>query len=164
MKALRLPIAGSLALMDSHSGLVCCLAVRSRTARTSPHGPGPLVAVDRPALHTTTTGSPRFLDDPSCTSALFSDPGQASPTSHSGEGDAVPASNTARTSAMMMSRLSCTASVPTVYASRGTLPSPCKTRFRLAARLCRRGVEPRGSRSKVSELHLHSPSPGLSWR
>lgn len=72
--------------------------------------------------HVATTGSPRFLGDPSCTFALVSDPGRAPLSSHSGQGNAAPASNKTKAPAMMMSRLSRTALVPAVYASRRTLP------------------------------------------
>lgn len=57
----------------------------------------------------------------------------------------------------MMSWLNRTALVPAVYASRGTLPPPCKTRFRLAADLYRRGVEPRGSLREVSGHYMIIP-------
>lgn len=47
MKALRLPDVGSRVLMDSRSGLVCCLAIRSRAAETLRAGLVRLGAVDR---------------------------------------------------------------------------------------------------------------------
>ena len=45
----------------------------------------------------------------------------------------------------------------------GVTAGPCKTRFRLLARLCRAGLPPAGSRCQVSVAE-HPPNPGFSWR
>jgi hypothetical protein len=57
-------------------------------------------AVDQCGIsHVATTGSPRFLYDPSCAFALFSDPGRVLRSSHNGPENAVPVSNRTKTSA-----------------------------------------------------------------
>ena len=81
-----------------------------------------------------------------------------------GASGAAPAIIRTKASTLRISRLNSVASPPAVYASRHLLPDAMPHSLPAGGlRLCRAGVEPAGSRCKVS-AHSHPPCQGFPWR
>ena len=100
-------------------------------------------------------GSPRLPGDPSRDSAPFSDPGRPVAPRQSRRFRCCPHTlNSEGVVDLPISRLDSAASSPAVYASRRALPHAMQDSLPAGRlRLCRAGVEPAGSRRKVSD-HL----------
>ena len=100
-------------------------------------------------------GSPRLPGDPSRDSAPFSDPGRPVAPRQSRRFRCCPHTlNNEGVVNLPISRLDSAASSPAVYASRRALPHAMQDSLPAGGlRLCRAGVEPAGSRRKVSD-HL----------
>lgn len=123
MRALRLPASNPVRFL-LRAQVPYVASVRSQEGETSFLGLVDCGADDLTAFRTEIAGSPRFLADPSCTFALFTDPGPVDHVFHDVVIDAAPASNKTKAQTMMISRLNGTASIPAVYASRAPLPTP----------------------------------------
>jgi hypothetical protein len=170
MKALRLPVRAYPVPYGFGSRLHMLLRVRARRgapgAAEDRSGPGALgqPVCPSPAVRTwTRTGSLRFPDVPSHTFARLSDPGRTGRTSPLAVLPMLPPGPTRRRlQRTVISGLNpgLRYPLPTLHERRHR--HPCKARFRLAGcSLCREGVEPSGTRRKVSG-YIRPPFQDLS--
>jgi len=109
IRALRLPVPNTDSLMLFASPPQPILSKFAPARRRTPLGPGPVQARYRWLfIGWSTTGAPRFLGNPSRTSAPLWDPGQFLGPRHGGADDAVPTLRTVKTPALRTSRDSIT--------------------------------------------------------
>jgi hypothetical protein len=93
------------------------------TQRRLPRRPGPVLSHGAIGYLTLVgIGSPRFLENPSHTSAPLSDPGRSHDPHPCGSWVSVPALTTTRAPALIISRLNHAASVSAAYASHSMSP------------------------------------------
>ena len=149
------PRTASLRLIASPAGTTLCLLVRSRSP-AGRGGPGPFVAARGPCSGLsawTVTGPPqvpRRAIPWLCARSLT--PDDPLRLACSGARGAAPAIIKTKASTLRISRLNSVASPPAVYASRRALPHAMQHALPAGGlRLCRAGVEPAGSRCKVSD-------------
>ena len=144
--------------------------VRSDQARRRPGARG--VTVRPPptkpvVVETETVGHPKFLGNPSCAYALFSDPGGTGRTRPLQCADVAPASHHHEGSPReVISGLNRTASARAVYASPGGSPHRTQDSL-LVARpsSTRRDSDPRDSYERFPRCRLHQfPLSQASWR
>ena len=175
MKALRLPVPHALRLMVSPAGSTgSCLFVSAHAlpaTRRSVAGPGSLlVTLAIPFQRFSSwarTGPHRFPGDPSRGSAPFQDPGRpVAPRLMRCFRCCPQAQHTKGVVDLHDFEAYRAASPPAVYASRQPLPAAVQDSLPAGGlRLCRAGVEPAGSRRKVSVhvIPLSRAYPVASW-
>ena len=142
---LRLPVPTARSLMYSLPGSCVSLPVCFIRLEASPDDRVLFSHRTNGDCTQVSTGSRRFLRNPSCTSALVSDPGRAGIASPYRQASADPIFRTMKPPTVAPYR----DSIPRLQYLLSTLHNQryhwlCKTRFRLMVNLCRAGVEPAG--------------------
>ena len=163
MRALRLPAPNTKSLMDSLLRSNLRLLVRSPLAKTSRGARPRLLPGAISYLNWSNAGSPRFLENPSCTFALLSDPGRSGWPCLDGQLSAIPNAGKMKTPAFVhFEAQSHGFSTRCLRFKSYVTVCACKACFRLLARLYREGFDPSEFQLMVSVHTTTSPITRLT--